>query len=65
MSVKKAFKILNINFNTINNENIKKSYNKLIKYNHPDRGSSIYIAGKLNEACSILINYSNINQDKC
>ena len=61
LSVKEACEILNLHYRMINNNNVNRSYNKLIKENHPDVGGSVYFTCKLNEARAILLDYIDKN----
>lgn len=54
MSAKEALQILNLKESTLSKAKLKEQHRKLMMANHPDKGGSLYLATKVNEAKDFL-----------
>jgi DnaJ family protein C protein 19 len=54
MTKREASLILEMNERTMNKEKLRKRHREMMLLNHPDRGGSPYLAGKINEAKELL-----------
>ena len=54
MTKREASLILEMNERTMNKEKLRKRHREMMLLNHPDRGGSPYLAGKVNEAKELL-----------
>jgi DnaJ family protein C protein 19 len=63
MSKREAMLILNLK-NLEDKTTIKNNYKKILMGNHPDKGGSVYLSQKINEAKKVIEEYVSLDSEK-